>query len=218
MSLLIFDLDGTLIDSKADLAQATNATRKKMGLAPLPTDVVATYVGNGAPVLVKKALGPEFSDEEVAGALEFFLAYYHEHVLDHTGLYPGVREGLDRLRQSGRASMAVLTNKPIRSTVAIVEGLGLRDYFFRLYGGNSLAQKKPDPAGILALLSENGADRGQTWMVGDSYVDVRTARNAQVRACGVTWGFQPESFAHDPPDILVDRMDQFTDYVLKPAS
>ncbi len=218
MSLLIFDLDGTLVDSKADLAQATNATREKWGLAPLPPEVVASYVGNGAPVLVRKALGPAFSDTEVAAALEFFLTYYHEHALDHTCLYPGVREGLDRLRQSGRASMAVLTNKPIRSTVAIVEGLGLRDHFFRLYGGNSLAQKKPDPAGILALLSESGADREQTWMVGDSYVDVRTARNAAVRACGVTWGFQPDSFTQDPPDILVDRMDQFTDYVLKPAS
>jgi len=211
---VIFDLDGTLADSKADIAQATNATRERVGLAPLSLEVVATLVGNGAPLLVQRALGPSCSEEEVRRGLEFFLAYYHEHLLDHTCLYPGVREGLDRLRESARVSMAVLTNKPIKSTVAIVERLGLRDYFFRLYGGNSFARKKPDPAGILALLSESGTARENALMVGDSYVDVRTARNAGVRSCGVSWGFQPESFAGDPPDVLVDDMIALTDYVL----
>jgi len=114
--------------------------------------------------------------------------------------------------------MAVLTNKPIRSTTAIVNGLGLGDCFFRLYGGDSFATKKPDPAGILALLAESGISRDRAIMVGDSYVDIRTARNAAVRACGVSWGFQPESFQQDPPDILIDRMDQLADYVLKPAN
>ena len=214
MSLLIFDLDGTLVDSKADIAQATNATRAMVGLPPLSLEIVAGLVGNGAPVLVRKALGPTFSEAEVARGLEFFLAYYHEHLLDHTCLYPGVQEGLDRLRESGRVSMAVLTNKPIRSTVAIVEGLGLSDYFFRSYGGNSFEHKKPDPVGIVALLSESGAAREHALMVGDSYVDIRTARNAGVPACGVSWGFQPETFAGDPPDLLVDDMLALTDYVL----
>ena len=218
MSLLIFDLDGTLVDSKLDIAQALNATLGMMGLAPLPLEVVAAYVGNGAPVLVRKALGPEFGDADVARALEFFLTYYHEHLLDHTYLYPGVREGLDTLRQAASVSMAVLTNKPIRSTIAIVNGLSLGEHFFRLYGGDSFPTKKPNPEGLLALLAERGEVREQAVMVGDSYVDVRTARNAGVRACGVSWGFQPETFTGDPPDILIDRMDQLTDYILKLAN
>lgn len=218
MSLLIFDLDGTLVDSKADIAHATNATLDMMGLAPLPLEVVAAYVGNGAPVLVKRALGPDFGDADVARALAFFLSFYHEHLLDHTCPYPGVREGLERLRKSASVTMAVLTNKPIRSSLAIVNGLGLGDYFFRVYGGDSFPAKKPDPAGLLALLKESGAPSDQAVMVGDSSVDVRTARNAAVRACGVSWGFQPESFAADPPDILVNRMDELVDYVLKAAS
>jgi phosphoglycolate phosphatase len=215
VSLLIFDLDGTLVDSKADIAQALNATLEMMGLAPLPLEMVGNLVGNGAPLLVRRALGPRFSEADVARALDFFLAYYHEHLLDHTGAYPGVKEGLGRLHD---VPMAVLTNKPIRSATAIIQGLGLSDYFFRLYGGDSFAAKKPDPAGIHALLKESGAAREKTVMVGDSYVDVRTARNAKVRACGVAWGFQPESFAQDPPDILISRMDELADYVLNAAS
>jgi phosphoglycolate phosphatase len=215
VSLLIFDLDGTLVDSKADIAQALNATLGMMGLPPLSLELVGNMVGNGAPVLVRKALGPSFGDADVARALDFFLTYYHEHLLDHTCAYPGVKEGLERLRN---LPMAVLTNKPIRSTTAIIQGLGFSDYFFRLYGGDSFAAKKPDPAGILALLKESGMAREKTVMVGDSYVDVRTARNAEVRACGVAWGFQPESFAQDPPDILISRMDELADYVLKAAS
>jgi phosphoglycolate phosphatase len=212
VNLLIFDLDGTLVDSKADLAQATNATRKMMGLPDLPQEVVTTYVGNGAPVLVRRALGPDYSDADVAQALEYFLTYYHQHLLDHTGLYAGVRQALDRLREGG-AAMAVLTNKPIRSTEAIIEGLGLQSYFFRRYGGNSFEQKKPDPVGIRALIAESGAAREDTFMVGDSYVDIRTARNAAVKACGVSWGFQPESFVQDPPDLLVDDLSELADYL-----
>jgi phosphoglycolate phosphatase len=212
MNLLIFDLDGTLVDSKADLVQATNATRKMMGLPDLPQEVVTTYVGNGAPVLVRRALGPDYSDADVAQALEYFLTYYHQHLLDHTCLYAGVRQALDRLREGG-AAMAVLTNKPIRSTEAIIEGLGLQSYFFRRYGGNSFEQKKPDPVGIRALIAESGAAREDTFMVGDSYVDIRTARNAAVKACGVSWGFQPESFVQDPPDLLVDDLSELADYL-----
>jgi phosphoglycolate phosphatase len=215
VSLLIFDLDGTLVDSKADIAQALNATLSMMSLAPLPLEVVGNLVGNGAPVLVKQALGPNFGEADVARALEFFLTYYHEHLLDHTCAYPGVKEGLERMRS---VPMAVLTNKPIRSTTAIIQGLGLSEFFFRMYGGDSFAAKKPDPAGILALLQESGVPREQAVMVGDSYVDVRTARNAAVRACGVSWGFQPESFEQDPPDMLISHMDELADYISSQAS
>jgi phosphoglycolate phosphatase len=213
MDLLIFDLDGTLIDSKLDLAQAVNAARAHMALPPLDNESVFSYVGNGAPVLIRRALGPEFSDDEVRKALEFFLSYYREHMLDYTTLYPGVRESLDKLRNDG-VHLAVLTNKPVRFSSAILDGLGVGRHFFRVYGGNSFAQKKPDPIGVETLLAESRVSRERAMIVGDSGVDVRTARNAGIRACGVTYGFQPETFADDPPDILVDRMEQLADMVI----
>ncbi len=213
MNLLIFDLDGTLIDSKLDLVHSVNAARGLMGLGPISEALVSSYVGNGAPVLMRRALGPEASEADVQRALEFFLAYYRDHMLDNTRLYPGVREALDRLH-GAEVRMAVLTNKPVRFSQAIIQGLGLEPHFFRVYGGNSFAQKKPDPIGIETLLSEAGAERERTVMVGDSGVDVRTARNARVRACGVSYGFQPESFEQDPPDFVVGAMGELAELVL----
>jgi phosphoglycolate phosphatase len=213
--LLIFDLDGTLVDSKLDLVHAVNAARGLMDLAPISEELVSSYVGNGAPVLMRRALGPEASEADVARGLEFFMTYYRAHMLDNTRLYPGVKDALDRLRDSG-AKMAVLTNKPVRISRSIVEGLGLAQHFFRLYGGNSFDQKKPDPIGIETLLEESGLTRERTIMVGDSGVDVQTARNAKVRACGVSYGFQPESFVEYPPDFIVDDMRELVDYALTP--
>jgi phosphoglycolate phosphatase len=213
MNLLIFDLDGTLVDSKLDLVHSVNAARGLMNLAPISEELVASYVGNGAPVLMRRALGPEASEAEVQRALEYFLGYYRDHMLDNTRLYPGVKEGLDRMLASG-ARMAVLTNKPVRFSRAIVEGLGLGRHFFQVYGGNSFEQKKPDPIGIETLLAESRVSRERAIMVGDSGVDIRTARNAKVKACGVSYGFQPEGFEQDPPDIVVDDMNQLADYVL----
>jgi len=213
MNLLIFDLDGTLVDSKLDLVHSVNAARGLMNLAPISEELVASYVGNGAPVLMRRALGPDAGEEEVRRALDFFLGYYRDHMLDNTRLYPGVKSGLDRLLASG-ARLAVLTNKPVRFSRAIVEGLGLGNHFFQIYGGNSFEQKKPDPIGIETLIAECRANRERTYMVGDSGVDVRTARNAKVKACGVSYGFQPETFEQDPPDVLVDDMNQLADFVL----
>jgi phosphoglycolate phosphatase len=213
MDLLIFDLDGTLVDSRLDLANAVNATRSHMGMTPLANARVYTYVGNGAPVLIRRALGEGASEAEVQEALEFFLEYYSEHDLDNTTLYPGVKESLDRLRDAGKR-MAVLTNKPVRMTRSIVEGLGIRGHFFQVYGGNSFDQKKPHPMGVEALMREAAVDRAGTMMVGDSSVDVLTARNAGIACCGVTYGFQPETLADPAPDLLVDRMEQLADWVL----
>jgi len=208
--LLIFDLDGTLIDSRLDLAHSVNATRAQAGRGPLPHEQIFSFVGNGAPVLIKRAMGPEASEEDVANALEFFLDYYRHHALDYTVLYPGVRESLGRLHASG-ASLAVLTNKPVRISQRIMDGLGLRHLFFQIYGGNSFEHKKPHRIGIDTLRVEAVATPEETWMVGDSYVDVQTARNAGVPSCGVTYGFQPETFLEFPPDVLVDRLEDFAD-------
>jgi len=215
--LLIFDLDGTLIDSRLDLANAVNATRRHMGMATLDNERVYSYVGNGAPVLIRRALGDQATEAEVQEALEFFLEYYREHDLDFTTLYPGVRESLDRLSAAGKR-MAVLTNKPVRVSQAIVEGLGVAHHFFRVYGGNSFEFKKPNPIGIEALMEQAEVSRERTLMVGDSSVDVETARNARITCCGVTYGFQPESLDSTPPDIKVDRMEQMVDWVLNPAT
>ena len=202
--LLVFDLDGTLVDSQRDLTEAVNATRAWMGLGSLPAEIVARYVGNGAPVLVQRAL-PDASEEDWSRALKYFLDYYREHMLDSTRLYPGVREALDQLHAAG-IPLAVLTNKPIRFTLQMLEGLQLDLHFFRVYGGNSFPEKKPDPTGLNALIAEARAGRDRTVMVGDSAVDVQTARNAGTRACGVRWGFQPETFVGSPPDFLIDDM------------
>ena len=214
MALLIFDLDGTLIDSRLDLAHSVNATRAAAGRGPLPHDLIFSFVGEGAPVLIRRAMGPAASDEEVRESLEFFLSYYREHALDHTVLYPGVPESLRRLHAGG-AQLAILTNKPVRISHLVLKGLGIADLFFQVYGGNSLAHKKPHPIGIDTLRAEAGVSPEETWMVGDSYVDVQTARNAGVPSCGVAWGFQPDSFREFPPDILIDRMEQLADRFMR---
>jgi len=214
MDLLIFDLDGTLIDSKLDLAHAVNATRGHMGMLPLEHERVYSYVGNGAPVLIRRVLGPEASEAQVEEALEFFLEYYRDHKLDYTVLYGGVREALDRL-QAARVELAILTNKPVAISRAIVDGLGVGGYFRQVYGGNSFEFKKPHPIGIETLMMECGAARERTMMVGDSSVDIETARNAKVKSCGVTYGFQPETLAAVPPDLLVDRMEELADWVIR---
>jgi phosphoglycolate phosphatase len=209
--LLIFDLDGTLIDSKRDLADSVNAMRTWLGEPPLSDETVYSYVGNGAPVLVRRAL-PGRDEAEIQRGLGYFLEYYRDHMLDATTLYPGVREALDELLAVD-VKMAVLTNKPVRFSEHLIKGLGLDGHFFRVYGGNSFEEKKPHPKGIELLMKESGIGREQTIMIGDSAVDIMTARNAQVRACGVSWGFQPETFADAPPDFVIDDMKELVELV-----
>lgn len=203
--LVVFDLDGTLIDSETDLVLAVNATRRGYNLPELPPETVASYVGNGAPMLIRRAMGEGYSDEQLAEALGAFVRYYRDHALDNTVLYPGVRGVLRLLKESG-VPCAVLTNKPVRISTEIISGLGLREMFFEVYGGNSFDTKKPDPEGLQALVSQAGCNLSETLMVGDSSVDIQTARNAGCAACGVTFGFQPESLRAPEPDFLVHSM------------
>jgi len=213
MDLLIFDLDGTLIDSRLDLAHAVNAARAHMGIPPLENDLVCSYVGNGAPLLMRRALGEQASEAEVERALEFFLQYYRVHALDCTTLYPGVRQSLDRLRAAGKR-MAVLSNKPVEVSRAILGGLRVDADFFRVYGGDSFAFKKPHPIGVETLIREAGVARERTMMVGDSSVDIHTARNAGVKSCGLTYGLKPETLSDPPPDLLFGRMEELADWIL----
>ena len=200
---LFFDLDGTLVDSKLDLALAVNAALTQLARAPLPHDQIFGYVGGGATLLIQRALGPDSSDADCKRALDFFLAYYRAHALDNTVLYPGVREGLDALSPY---AMAVLTNKPVRISRAILEGLGLASHFRFVYGGNSFETKKPDPLGAQTLLRDLGLAPRQAMIVGDSEVDVQTARNAGTWACGVTYGLGSHRLADFPPDLVVDSL------------
>ena len=205
IDLAVFDLDGTLIDSKRDLAESVNATLVHMGLDQIDHRTIETYVGNGAPVLIQRALGKHASDDNIESALAYFLEHYYVHMLDYTTLYDGVRESLELLRAAG-VRMAVLTNKPMRNTMGILAGLGIDALFARAYGGNSFPQRKPHPMGLEALMSEFGTVAGRTLMIGDSAVDIRTARNAKAASAGLTYGFQPESFASEPPDFVYDAM------------
>ena len=202
---LVFDLDGTLIDSKMDLVNSVNATLREMKREALPTDVVASYVGSGAPVLIRRSLGGSPSEEELKRALAFFLVHYEEHKLEHTRLYPGVAETLAELKS---LPMSVLTNKPEKISVRILEGLGVAQYFRSIYGGNSFETKKPDPAGAKQILSEFGLHASEAAMVGDSEVDVQTARNAGMASVIVNFGFGTHDRAAHPADVYIDQFEQ----------
>jgi phosphoglycolate phosphatase len=203
IQLVVFDLDGTLADTKSDLALSVNAMRKYMGLGPLPLEAVTSYVGHGVTVLVKHALGDKAADHEVEKGLTFFLDYYAHHLLDNTTAYPGVREALEGL---GNRKLAILTNKPTRFSREIVTGLGLAPFFFQIYGGDSFPVKKPDPTGIRTLMNLVSVSAEKTLMVGDSDTDVLTGRNAGVWTCGVTYGFGPQGLEKAGPDLLLANL------------
>jgi phosphoglycolate phosphatase len=208
IKLVIFDLDGTLIDSRLDLVHSVNAALRHIGRPGLPDDVIASYVGDGAPILIQRALGGEAVDQAVVRrGLEFFLSYYREHKLDHTTVYPGIPEALGAIQGLPRR-MAVLTNKPVVPSRAIVAALGLGSFFAQVYGGNSFATKKPDPEGARKLLDEYGVQPEETVIVGDSHVDIETGRNAGLWTVGVSYGFAPHTLNTSPPDVLVDTPDE----------
>jgi phosphoglycolate phosphatase len=208
IKLVIFDLDGTLIDSRLDLVHSVNAALRHIQRPELPDDVIASYVGDGAPILIQRALGGEAVDDAlVRKGLEFFLSYYREHKLDHTTVYSGIQEALAAIQNSGNGmprKMAVLSNKPVNPSRAIVESLGLGQYFSQVYGGNSFATKKPEPEGALKLVSEAGMQPTQAAIVGDSHVDIRTGRNAGLWTVAVTYGFAPHTLEVEEPDVVVD--------------
>jgi len=201
----LFDLDGTLIDSKLDLMNSVNFMLQQMKREILPLDTVASYVGHGAPRLVADVLGAASTDADRKLGLEIFLGHYRNHSLDATRAYPGVVEGLEAL--AGRP-MAVLTNKPLKMSVKILEALGLRHYFRAVYGGDSFEKKKPDPMGAQTILQELDARPEDAAMVGDSDVDMQTARNAGTIAIGVNYGFGQHNAAAYPADLYIDSLEE----------
>lgn len=210
--LLVFDLDGTLIDSVEDLCATVNAMLVHFGRAPLSRRVIASYVGDGASWLVRRALGNPADEQLLESALAFFLDYYSDHKLDHTQVYPGVLDALETLRRNADGAirpMAVLTNKPAGASISICDALELSPYFFRIYGGNSFPTKKPDPSGLNELIKEAGVRADETLMFGDSAVDMLTARNAGAWSVGCSYGLAPQMLRAASPDCLVDSASEW---------
>jgi phosphoglycolate phosphatase len=204
---LLFDLDGTLVDSREDLAASVNLTLAEMGRGPLAGERVAGFVGEGVAKLIERALAASLgrapAPDEVASGVEVFRRHYRLHLLDGTRPYPQVAETLSRLRA---LPMAVVTNKPADFTLAILEGLGLRGRFRAVLGGDSLPERKPRPEPLLAAARLcGGAAPAECLMVGDSWVDIAAGKAAGTWTCGFTGGFRGrEELAEAGADFLID--------------
>jgi phosphoglycolate phosphatase len=199
---LVFDLDGTLVDSRRDLADAANELLESAGAPPLAIDAVAGMVGEGARLLVSRVLAARGVETDVDDALERFLGFYDRRLANHTRPYPGVVSTLEAL--AARASLAVLTNKPQQPTDRLLEALDLSRFFARAIGGDTPLGRKPSPAPLAALCREAGVDPGETLMVGDTWVDVQTARQAGTRACYAEYGFgRPPDEGFAPGEIRI---------------
>lgn len=206
LRLIVFDLDGTLIDSRADLAHAVNGMLRHFERHALPEDVIASYIGDGAGMLVRRALGDPEDDTLVDEAEEYFLAYYREHKLDNTYVYEGCHAVLKALANDRRKPLiALLSNKPVGPCLAICEALDLANGMFRIYGGDSFPTKKPDPVGLATLIREANVAAHETVMIGDSDVDILTAQNVGAYSIGCTYGLSPHSLEVVPPDVLIHK-------------
>ncbi len=212
---LIFDLDGTLVDTKADLAAATNHMLQELGLPLLSVAQVESFIGLGARVLIERALGQERA-HLVAEGFTLFMDYYDAHLLDRTRPYPGMETLLTVARDQGKC-LSVLTNKPEQPTRAILSGLGLLDYFSAVIGGDTLSKRKPDPQGVFVLQQAVGRALTETLLIGDSEIDMRTGRAAGIATCGVTWGFGHAGFETCPPTFLVETVPALRQIVMGPS-
>jgi len=219
--LLVFDLDGTLIDSSLDLCNSVNAALAHVGKPSLPNPLIASYIGDGAAMLVRRALGdphdldalhPNDSDDLFRRTFDFFLTYYRAHKLDNTRCYDGVLEALTQIRtRNPHLPMAVLTNKPVNPSRDICRALALEPFFFQNYGGNSFDTKKPDPEGLLTLIAEASAliatplTPQDTVLIGDSDVDALTAQRCGAQFLGCSFGLAPAALAAAQPEHTVDH-------------
>jgi phosphoglycolate phosphatase len=205
MELIIFDLDGTLVDSRRDIANSVNELLEQLGRPHLPAERIYGFIGNGVRRLLERSLGNDHIPY-VDHALEIFLPIYRRRLLETTRPYPGVVEALEELRRS--RTLAVLTNKPKRESVALLEGLDLASYFQFIHGGDSFPVRKPNPMGVQSLIASTGVGREDTLMVGDSQVDHETARNAHIPICMVSYGLGADRIDELTPDYVVDDLRQ----------
>ena len=203
VDLLIFDLDGTLADTRADLTAAVNHTLEKLALSPLSMEQVCRYVGDGLETLLSRALGLPHGDL-VEDAVRLFRDYYGLHLLDRTRLYSGVRETLEHFRGKRKA---IVTNKPLAFSERILAGLEIESHFEVVLGGDSTVQRKPHPEPALKVLTLTGVDPRLAAMVGDSPADIEMAKQAGLYSVGVTYGLRSaEEVRAAGPDLLLESL------------
>jgi phosphoglycolate phosphatase len=207
----IFDLDGTLVDSRHDLATAVNLMRRDVGLTPLPLDLVVSFVGDGLRRLVERSLRDAAPGAvDVVRATALLREHYAAHLLDETCLYPGVRAGLEALVRQP-CHLAIVTNKPTEPACRICQGLGIRVFFGLILGGDACERMKPDPLPLLRVLQATGAEAGASWMVGDNVTDLEAGRRAGLRRCFCRFGFGHAGA--EAADLAVDSLVEFADHV-----
>ena len=205
--LLIFDLDGTLIDSRADLAAGIHHMRRHFGYDELPLETVVGYIGNGVRRLVEGSL--QGADVDAEEALEIYKAYYNSHLTVHTRLYEGVDAGLRQLKARGHA-LAVLTNKPGDPSRKILEHFNIADVFRVVIGGGDVDGLKPDPVGVFNCCRISGQDPARAWMIGDHYTDLAVAENAGIKSAFVRYGFGEERGRK--PDVYFASFSELVGY------
>ncbi|MCK5805065.1 MAG: HAD-IA family hydrolase [Lentisphaeria bacterium] len=209
-SMILFDLDGTLVDSRADLAAAVNRMRGDHGLAPLPFETVITFVGNGITALVERSLGDARGDISMPKAVDGMRAHYMAHLLDNTQLYPGVVEALTTIEGLGYP-MAVVTNKPEAPAREICQVLGIADFFDSIVGGDTFPVLKPEPDPLLGALKQSDCSPAGSWMVGDNYTDLASGAAAGLSCCFCRYGFgdpRQERFA-----IAIDALPELSSHL-----
>jgi phosphoglycolate phosphatase len=204
--LLIFDLDGTLVDSRADLATAVNLMRAHYALPPLSLDTVTTYIGNGVRALVTRAL--EGTNINIDEALAIQRPFYETNVAVKTTLYPGVMEGLHQLHNAGH-TLAVATNKPAAATTLILDHFGLSPLFAAVLGGGSVANLKPHPEMVATIIQSTRSTPQNTWIIGDNYTDLECARHARISSLFVSYGY-----GNPGTETPTRRIDTFSELVL----
>jgi len=210
--LVIFDFDGTIIDSKLDIANSVLATLKELNLTPISYDAIYGYVGTGVEPLIRQSVEAAGGNGNMERALSVFRNHYWENLLVHTIPYPGVMEGLEKL---DNMPLALLSNKSKRFVDKIVQGLGMERYFSYIFGGDSFSRKKPDPEAIHHMVKKSGVPPSSALMVGDSGVDIKTGKNAGVKTCGVTYGYRDrEELKESGADFIMDSFDEVIQIIL----
>jgi len=203
--VLLFDLDGTLVDSAADITSAANHAMVQIGREPLSEAIVRSYIGNGLAKLIERCLGDDQRDHD--RAVQAFRAYYRDHLTDQTRLYPGWLERLERWHRDRR--MGVVSNKPSDFTRKLIDELGVARFFAALAGGDAYLEKKPSPVPILEVLRALDGSPARAIMIGDGDTDMRAGRAAGVPTCGVLWGYTSEAVLREAgADFVVRTLDE----------
>lgn len=212
IELFIFDLDGTLIDSKVDIANSVNFTLESLRLPALQNSLIYGYVGNGVLPLLEKTLASSNKNEDIKDALKIFRGHYVKHLLDNTILYPNVMETLEYF--SG-INMGLISNKPECYVKKILKGLNIDRFFHVVVGGDSLETKKPEPEGINMVIKTFKASPAKTVIVGDGGVDIQTGKSAGIHTCGVSYGLRDrEELVEAGADIIIDNILELKDYAI----